>query len=146
MNNICFTSYTVLYIIPVFNPLIVLLTKDKTGITLALRCSLSINKLKLLTEKRFCYLKDFQWTCGLWAMRSCDAMLSVHYCVVLLVVLPIYFISFVSSYNLEPRIPIVKKGSKSSHFGYSVAQHQTVQEIQNLPKQIKSWWVLTKII
>ncbi|KAK8740447.1 hypothetical protein OTU49_002915 [Cherax quadricarinatus] len=34
--------------------------------------------------------------------------------------------SVVFSFNLEPRIPIVKKGSAHSHFGYTVAQHQSV--------------------
>ena len=32
----------------------------------------------------------------------------------------------VSSFNLEPRIAIVKTGPPGSYFGYSVAQHQIV--------------------
>ena len=31
----------------------------------------------------------------------------------------------VQSFNLEPRIPLVKRGHSGSYFGYSVAQHQT---------------------
>ena len=33
----------------------------------------------------------------------------------------------VISFNLEPRIAIVKRGPPGSYFGYSVAQHQVVE-------------------
>ena len=36
------------------------------------------------------------------------------------------FLVPVSSFNLEPRIAIVKTGPPGSYFGYSVAQHQIV--------------------
>lgn len=38
----------------------------------------------------------------------------------------------VSTFNLESRIPVIKIGDvPGSYFGYSVAQHQTVDEITN---------------
>lgn len=37
----------------------------------------------------------------------------------------------VQSFNLEPRIPVIKHGSAGSYFGYSVAQHRNVVETAN---------------
>ncbi|RZF34110.1 hypothetical protein LSTR_LSTR014049 [Laodelphax striatellus] len=34
-------------------------------------------------------------------------------------------------FNLEARIPIIKRGSTGSYFGYSVAEHQAVNEVTN---------------
>lgn len=33
------------------------------------------------------------------------------------------------SFNLETRLPIVKRGKKDSYFGYSVAGHQSFDEL-----------------
>lgn len=32
------------------------------------------------------------------------------------------------SFNLEPRIPVIKLGKSGSYFGFSVAEHLTVNE------------------
>lgn len=32
------------------------------------------------------------------------------------------------SFNLEPRIPVIKFGESGSYFGFSVAEHVTVSE------------------
>jgi hypothetical protein len=38
----------------------------------------------------------------------------------------------VLTFNLESRLPVIKIGDiQGSYFGYSVAQHQTVNEITN---------------
>ncbi|XP_047487333.1 integrin alpha-PS1-like isoform X2 [Penaeus chinensis] len=42
-------------------------------------------------------------------------------------------------FNLEPKIPIVKKGSPKSHFGYTVAQHQTILDTASGVPYKKSW-------
>ncbi|XP_042235673.1 integrin alpha-PS1-like isoform X1 [Homarus americanus] len=36
------------------------------------------------------------------------------------------FLNLVLAFNLEPRIPIVKTGEPTTHFGYTVAQHQSI--------------------
>ncbi|XP_067003096.1 integrin alpha-PS1 isoform X2 [Anabrus simplex] len=43
----------------------------------------------------------------------------------------------VLSFNLEHRIPIIKRGERDSYFGYSVAQHQSVDE--GPPNRVQSW-------
>ena len=40
------------------------------------------------------------------------------------------FVSFVWSFNLEPRIAIVKEGLPGTYFGFSVAQHQIISKDQ----------------
>lgn len=45
----------------------------------------------------------------------------------------------VIAFNLEPRIPVVKIGTPLSHFGYSVAQHQTVSDTVSQRKRITPW-------
>lgn len=42
-------------------------------------------------------------------------------------------------FNLEPRIPIVKVGKPLSHFGYTVAQHQSIVGTPSGAEQRKSW-------
>ncbi|XP_043467893.1 integrin alpha-PS1 isoform X2 [Leptopilina heterotoma] len=37
-------------------------------------------------------------------------------------------LSSVNSFNLEARIPVIKKGVKGSYFGFSVAEHQEISE------------------
>ncbi|KAK7074989.1 hypothetical protein SK128_010630 [Halocaridina rubra] len=56
----------------------------------------------------------------------------------LALVLCLWSLSEVFSFNLEPRIPIVKKGSPKSHFGYTVAQHQTILDTISGEKHKKS--------
>jgi hypothetical protein len=43
------------------------------------------------------------------------------------------------AFNLEPRIPVVKRGTEGSYFGYSVAMHQSVDPITNA--DLDSWYV-----
>jgi hypothetical protein len=46
------------------------------------------------------------------------------------------------TFNLESRLPVIKIGDvRGSYFGYSVAQHQTVDEITN---KTDNWWVYTQ--
>ncbi|XP_018021085.2 integrin alpha-PS1, partial [Hyalella azteca] len=47
--------------------------------------------------------------------------------------------SGILGFNLEPRIPIVKIGNPNSHFGYSVAQHQSVLETISSKRRVTSW-------
>lgn len=48
----------------------------------------------------------------------------------------------VLTFNLESRLPVIKIGDvPGSYFGYSVAQHQAVDEITN---KTDNWWVYTK--
>ncbi|XP_071512527.1 integrin alpha-PS1-like isoform X2 [Panulirus ornatus] len=50
-------------------------------------------------------------------------------------------LSLVFSFNLEPRIPIVKNGTPGSHFGYTVAQHQSI--VERAPGRVhKTSWIL----
>lgn len=56
---------------------------------------------------------------------------------VLLVVSSLFVV--VLSFNLDPRIPVVKIGSPKSHFGYSVAQHQSVLETYPSRKRTVPW-------
>ena len=44
----------------------------------------------------------------------------------------------VRGFNLESRIPIIKKGAKGSYFGYSVAEHQEILDDDNPHKSV-SW-------
>ncbi|KAJ1523062.1 hypothetical protein ONE63_002187 [Megalurothrips usitatus] len=36
-----------------------------------------------------------------------------------------------AAFNLETRLPIVKVGNRGAYFGYSVAQHQSVDDVNN---------------
>lgn len=38
-----------------------------------------------------------------------------------------FHVSF--SFNLESRLPVIKRGTEGTYFGYSVAEHQAVYEI-----------------
>ncbi|KAJ6646505.1 Integrin alpha-PS1 [Pseudolycoriella hygida] len=49
----------------------------------------------------------------------------------------ICLLSFVDSFNLESRLPIVKYGEADSYFGYSVATH--VQVDTNGPDERTRW-------
>lgn len=41
----------------------------------------------------------------------------------------------VTSFNLEPRIPVIKFGEPGSYFGFSVAEHLTIGN----KNELKSW-------
>jgi hypothetical protein len=43
------------------------------------------------------------------------------------------------AFNLEPRIPVIKRGLEGSYFGYSVAEHIEIES--SLSKSI-SWYVI----
>ncbi|KAI5751699.1 hypothetical protein M8J77_010094 [Diaphorina citri] len=58
---------------------------------------------------------------------------SLRTCVVLLLTLNV-----ILCFNLETRLPIVKYGRNGSYFGYSVAAHQSVEEV----KLVKNSWLL----
>ncbi|XP_034186491.1 multiple edematous wings isoform X2 [Osmia lignaria lignaria] len=49
-------------------------------------------------------------------------------------------IYLVYTFNLEPRIPVIKKGLNGSYFGYSVAEHQEIPD-DNTEKP-KSWMLI----
>lgn len=38
------------------------------------------------------------------------------------------YVSTGCGFNLEPRIPVAKRGMPGSYFGYSVAQHQSIDD------------------
>lgn len=40
-------------------------------------------------------------------------------------------LSLVLGFNLEIRLPVVKKGTEGSYFGYSVAEHQSINDVNN---------------
>lgn len=54
-------------------------------------------------------------------------------CLVMLFVSLVQFnFNCVLTFNLESRLPVIKIGDiRGSYFGYSIAQHQTVNEITN---------------
>ena len=37
-----------------------------------------------------------------------------------------------SSFNFEPRLPLVKRGPPDSYFGFSVAQHQVTDDTRKI--------------
>lgn len=48
-----------------------------------------------------------------------------------------FYLCLVEAFNLEVRVPIIKQGNHESYFGYSVAQHQTLNDNYS-----KSWSVV----
>jgi len=42
-------------------------------------------------------------------------------------------------FNLETRLPLVKRGTAGVYFGFSVAEHQTVDAIRNSSTIRDSW-------
>lgn len=54
-------------------------------------------------------------------------------------VLVVLNVCLVHTFNLEPRIPVIKKGLNGSYFGYSVAEHQETSDDGTISK---SWYVL----
>lgn len=57
----------------------------------------------------------------------------------LLRLLLLYDVVFrVGCFNLETRLPIVKRGKADSYFGYSVAGHQSLDDVDAVDQ---SWWV-----
>lgn len=49
-------------------------------------------------------------------------------CLVPLLIVPLNFY-FIYSFNLETRIPVIKRGKPGSYFGFSVAEHQSVDDV-----------------
>jgi len=45
-----------------------------------------------------------------------------------LILVSFYLAPVLNGFNLEPRIPVIKNGLPGSYFGYSVAQHQSINE------------------
>ena len=43
------------------------------------------------------------------------------------------------SFNLEPRLPVLKNGAPESFFGFSVALHQSVEERYDGSEVRKDW-------
>ncbi|XP_039296864.1 integrin alpha-PS1 isoform X2 [Nilaparvata lugens] len=58
---------------------------------------------------------------------------------VLLLIVFNHNINFNLGFNLESRIPVIKRGSVGSYFGYSVAEHQAVYEVTN---KVEHSWML----
>lgn len=55
----------------------------------------------------------------------------------------IWFVSnvcLVYTFNLEPRIPVIKRGLTGSYFGYSVAEHQEISD--DVTEKPKSWMLI----
>lgn len=48
----------------------------------------------------------------------------------------------INAFNLEARIPVIKRGLSGSYFGYSVAEHQELTE--DGTEKAKSWLVIFK--
>lgn len=46
------------------------------------------------------------------------------------------FVCEINCFNLDARIPIIKRGKVGSYFGYSVAEHEEIDESSN---NIKNW-------
>lgn len=42
-------------------------------------------------------------------------------------VLFLFILRSVTTFNLEPRIPVLKFGDDGSYFGFSVAEHMTIE-------------------
>ncbi|XP_026672705.1 integrin alpha-PS1 isoform X2 [Ceratina calcarata] len=55
-------------------------------------------------------------------------------------VLIIFNVCLVHCFNLEPRIPVIKKGLNGSYFGYSVAEHQELSDDGS--QKPKSWMLI----
>ncbi|XP_065559170.1 integrin alpha-PS1-like isoform X2 [Artemia franciscana] len=49
-----------------------------------------------------------------------------------------YLLTLSCAFNLEPRLTIVKQGSADSYFGYSIAEHQEVDDLG----QVTDGWIL----
>lgn len=43
----------------------------------------------------------------------------------------LWSLTYVCAFNLEPRLPVLKLGSKGSYFGYTVSEHQVMNENSN---------------
>ncbi|XP_076377738.1 multiple edematous wings isoform X2 [Megalopta genalis] len=52
----------------------------------------------------------------------------------------IFNVYLVYTFNLEPRIPVIKRGLNGSYFGYSVAEHQEIPEDGS--ENLKSWMLI----
>ena len=48
--------------------------------------------------------------------------------VFLLALVLVLVLAGVSAFNLDPRIPIIKRGQPDTYFGYSIAQHRITNE------------------
>lgn len=57
-------------------------------------------------------------------------------------VLFLFILQSVTSFNLEPRIPVLKLGDEGSYFGFSVAEHMTIENKTRHVVDKTSWWVL----
>ncbi|XP_046678845.1 integrin alpha-PS1 isoform X2 [Homalodisca vitripennis] len=51
----------------------------------------------------------------------------------------VFFVTVVFGFNLETRLPVIKRGGGNTYFGYSVAEHQSVNEIDDA---IEHSWLL----
>jgi hypothetical protein len=43
---------------------------------------------------------------------------------------------------LETRLPVIKRGNPESYFGFSVAEHQSFDEVKGQVE--KSWWAFLR--
>ncbi|CAG9102488.1 unnamed protein product [Plutella xylostella] len=50
-----------------------------------------------------------------------------------------------ASFNLEPRIPVIKFGRSGSYFGFSVAEHQTITDSSSTSCRLALAQTLNKI-
>lgn len=49
-------------------------------------------------------------------------------CVVPFIIVPLYT-NLICGFNLDTKIPIIKTGQKNSYFGFSVAEHQSLDDV-----------------
>ncbi|XP_075237654.1 multiple edematous wings [Lycorma delicatula] len=59
--------------------------------------------------------------------------------IVLCFYITLLYININLGFNLESRLPVIKRGSEGSYFGYSVAEHQAVSDVSN---KIEHSWLL----
>lgn len=57
-----------------------------------------------------------------------SSSLSSYFIIFVFLLISCYLNDLCSCFNLEPRLPVIKRGDPSSYFGFSVAQHLTVDE------------------
>lgn len=82
------------------------------------------------------FLITTQWICAL--RRKIQIFTMALKCAS---VLFLCILHSVVSFNLEPRIPVIKFGDEGSYFGFSVAEHLTIENRTRSIVDKTSWWV-----
>lgn len=74
--------------------------------------SIPLKRSSMKNSIKVIHLPQMQWTRGVSMMIILVFMSTMS-----------FLLPSCSSFNLEPRLPIIKRGQDNSYFGYSVAQH-----------------------